>query len=483
MTVPQHPTRDPNREADENEISLVVAAALPTVNAHISPRGGLDILSRAEIARLRDASSGGLHELLRRCTLAVLTTGSDSDDPRAAQLRYPDFDIQVHQQDRGIKIELRHAPALAFVDGEIIRGVAELLYAVVRDIAYVAMEIYGSARVDLTTSDGLTNAVFEILRNARVLRPHQDPNLVVCWGGHSIGREEYLYTKRVGYELGLRRLDICTGCGPGAMKGPMKGATIAHVKQRRGGNRYIGITEPGIIAAESPNPIVNHLVIMPDIEKRLEAFVRMGHGIIVFPGGVGTAEEILYLLGILLHPDNAGTPFPLIFTGPRQSAAYFEQIDRFLRLSLGDEVARHYQIIVDDPETVARTMIKGLEKVRHNRLDTKDAFFFNWALQIPLEFQLPFRPTHEAMRALQIHHERPRHELAADLRRAFSGIVAGNVKEEGVQAIEQHGPFVIDGDADIMRALDKLLQAFVEQHRMKLPGGTAYEPCYRVLNA
>jgi hypothetical protein len=198
---------------------------------------------------------------------------------------------------------------------------------------------------------------------------------------------------------------------------------------------------------------------------------------------VGTAEEILYLLGILLHPDNDGIPFPLILTGPTQSAAYFEQIDRFLQLTLGTQVAQRYQIIIDNPAAVARAMVRGIDKVRHNRLDTKDAFFFNWALQIPLEFQLPFRPTHEAMRALQIHHERPRHELAADLRRAFSGIVAGNVKEEGVQAIEQHGPFDIDGDADIMRALDKLLQAFVDQHRMKLPGGTAYEPCYQVLNA
>jgi hypothetical protein len=198
-----------------------VPRVLPTVNAKISPRGGLDVLSRAEIARLHDATAGGLHELRRRCALAVLTTGSDSDDPRAAQLRYPDFDIQVQQHDRGIKIELKNAPALAFVDGEIIRGVAELLYAVVRDIAYVANEINDSGRFDLTSSDGVTGAVFEILRNARVLRPHVDPNLVVCWGGHSIGREEYLYTKRVGYELGLRRLDICTGCGPGAMKGPM----------------------------------------------------------------------------------------------------------------------------------------------------------------------------------------------------------------------------------------------------------------------
>src|SRR3546814_1258846 len=74
--------------------------ALPTVNARIYPRGGLDILSRDEVARLRDASRGGMHDLLRRCTLAVLTTGSTSDDPRAAQELYPDFDIEVRQQDR-----------------------------------------------------------------------------------------------------------------------------------------------------------------------------------------------------------------------------------------------------------------------------------------------------------------------------------------------------------------------------------------------
>lgn len=42
-------------------------APLPTVNARISPRGGLDILSRAEIARLTDATQGSLRETLRRC--------------------------------------------------------------------------------------------------------------------------------------------------------------------------------------------------------------------------------------------------------------------------------------------------------------------------------------------------------------------------------------------------------------------------------
>ncbi len=462
-----------------NDYQPLRGAVSATVNARVSPAGGLDVLSRNEVARLRDATQSGLHALLRRCTLAVLTSGSEADDPRSLLDRYPDFDIQVLQQDRGIKIELVHAPAQAFVEGQIIRGINELLVAVVRDVAYVAAQI-SAGRFDLDDSSGITHAVFDILRNARILRPHVDPNLVVCWGGHSISREEYDYTKQVGYQLGLRGFDICTGCGPGAMKGPMKGATIAHSKQRRKHNRYVGITEPGIIAAESPNPIVNHLVIMPDIEKRLEAFVRIGHGIIVFPGGVGTAEEILYLLGILLHPDNVAIPLPLIFTGPRVSAAYFEQIDRFLRLALGDSVAARYQIIVDDPASVAKAMARGMERVRNHRLDTKDAFFFNWTLKIPFEFQQPFMPTHDAMTALQIHRERPPHLLAADLRRAFSGIVAGNVKEEGMRAIEAHGPFAIDGDAQIMRALDNLLQAFVAQQRMKLPGGNAYVPCYRV---
>ena len=96
------------------------SAALPTVNARVYPRSGLDVLSREEVARLRDASSGGgMHDLLRRCALAVLTSGSPSDDPRAAQELYADFDITVQQHDRGLRIDLANAPATAFVDGEI----------------------------------------------------------------------------------------------------------------------------------------------------------------------------------------------------------------------------------------------------------------------------------------------------------------------------------------------------------------------------
>lgn len=342
----------------------------------------LNTLSRQEVERLTGASQGDLSELLRRCALAVLNSGNDGDDGEALLAKYRDFSIEVQQVNRGLRLQLTNAPGSAFVDGRIIQGVRELLSAVIRDLVYFDSEISAHPNHNLASSEGITNAVFEMLRNANALIPQVDPNLVVCWGGHSISREEYDYTKDCGYQLGLREMNIITGCGPGAMKGPMKGGTIAHAKQRVKSRRYIGISEPGIIAAESPNPIVSELIVMPDIEKRLESFVRLGHGIIVFPGGVGTAEEILYLLGILLNPQNAELPFPMIMTGPSTAASYFEQIDRFIGLTLGEEARKRYEIIMDDPEVVSQRMKQGLEEVRKYRIANNDAFYFNWLLKI-----------------------------------------------------------------------------------------------------
>ena len=372
------------------------------VDAQISPTGRLEVLSRAEVNNLLDRGHDGLHELFRCCSLAVLNCGSELDNSNELLERYKSFDIKLISRERGIKLQITGAPASAFVDGKMIAGIQEHLFAVLRDVIYLSDEIRGNPKLDQTSSEGITDTVFHILRHAGTLQPTPNPSLVVCWGGHSISREEYAYTKRVGYHLGLRDLNICTGCGPGAMKGPMKGAAIGHAKQRVAG-RYLGFTEPGIIAAESPNPIVNKLVIFPDIEKRLEAFVRAGHGIVVFPGGAGTAEEILYLLGILLHPDNAGLPFPLIFTGPKSAEEYFRRIDEFIGQTLGIEAQRLYKIIIDSPDQVAREVKVGLQLVRDFRKARHDAYNFNWLLKIAHEFQMPFVPTHHNMSTLKLH--------------------------------------------------------------------------------
>ncbi len=450
-----------------------------TVDAEVWPEGSLEVLSQLEADQLRNQGEGGLYPLLRRCMLAVLNSGGTTDDTRAVLTKYRKFSVGFMQQDRGLKLILKNAPSSAFVDGVMIRGIREQLFAVLRDIVFTSNEFGKNVQIDLHSSDSITNTVFQILRNARILQTPAMPNLVVCWGGHAISRKEYDYTKKVGYELGLRNLDVCTGCGPGAMKGPMKGATIGHAKQRVSKGRYIGITEPGIIAAESPNPIVNSLVIMPDMEKRLEAFVRTGHGVLIFPGGVGTAEEILYLLGILLHPDNVDLPLPVILTGPKSSEAYFRQIDEFIGATLGLEAQRRYSIIIDDSESVAREMQSGLRAVIEFRQKHGDAYYFNWRLKIEHDFQQPFKATHDSMRALEIGENLPVHILAVNLRRAFSGIVSGNVREDTMADIEANGPFEICASQGIMTLLDKLLSAFVDDGRMKLER-KEYTPCYTV---
>jgi predicted Rossmann-fold nucleotide-binding protein len=451
------------------------------MDATVTPEGSLEVLSQQEVQRLRDLGEGGMHDLFRRCSLAVLNSGAEVDDARQVFDQHKNFNIELIQQDRGIRLKVTNAPEHAFVDGKMIRGLREHLFAVLRDVVYMRTVLADSSVFDPDSTAGITNSVFHALRHAKILRSNGDPNIVVCWGGHAISREEYDYSKKVGYQLGLRGMNICTGCGPGAMKGPMKGATIAHAKQRIVGGRYLGLTEPGIIAAEPPNAIVNELAILPDIEKRLEAFVRVGHSFIVFPGGVGTAEEILYLLGILLNPANDGLPFPLIFSGPGSAADYFRQIDRFLQGMLGEQISQRYEIVVDDPARAAHLAHVGAQQVKDYRQQRSDAFFFNWLLSVDPDFQKPFKVDHQSMRSLVLHRDLEPHVLASNLRKAFSGIVTGNVKDNGIRMVEEHGPFEIVGERELAGLLTDLLKGFVSNKRMRLPT-TEYRPCFQVVS-
>ena len=71
------------------------------------------------------------------------------------------------------------------------------------------------------------------------------------------------------------------------------------------------------------------------------------------------------------------------------------------------------------------------------------------------------------MKELEIYRNQPCNLLAANLRKTFSGIVCGNVKESGRLAIAQEGPYEIYGDLEIMHHLDELLEAFQNQGRMR----------------
>ncbi|TNH03602.1 LOG family protein [Testudinibacter sp. TR-2022] len=447
----------------------------------VNPKGSMDQLSHLEVELLEKGVSGNLYQLYRNCSLAVLNSGAVTDDSRILLGMYKDFEIELIAKERGVSLLLHNPPESAFVDDKVIRNIQYHLFAVLRDILFVNVITKQHSFQQAENSNNITNYIFTILRNAKALIVGECPSLVVCWGGHSINEIEYRYCRAVGLQLGLRELNIITGCGPGVMEAPMKGAAIGHANQRFKNSRFIGITEPSIIASEPPNPIVNELIIMPDIEKRLEAFVRMGHCILVFPGGPGTFEELLYLIGIKLNPANKDAQLPLFLTGPKESADYFNTIDRFIGEVFGAEAQALYEIIIDDPEQVARKVSAHMKSIKKVRAQTNDSYGFNWTLTIPPDFQNPFEPTHANMSNLDLHLEQSKESLAANLRRVFSGIVAGNIKPETIELIEQHGEFELHGDPILMEKIDRVLQDFVDQHRMKLPGGEAYQPCYRII--
>ena len=451
---------------------------------YINPRGSMDQLSHLEVARLKQGAEGDLYPLYRNCSLAVLNSGAITDDSRALLGKYPDFAINLLTRERGIALELLNPPESAFVDDKIIRNIQYHLFAVLRDIIFAQINqdrFLGNHLTQADISARITNQVFSILRNAKALRIGEDPNLVVCWGGHSINESEYQYCRAVGLELGYRELNIVTGCGPGVMEAPMKGAAIGHANQRFKDSRFIGITEPSIIASEPPNPIVNELIIMPDIEKRLEAFTRLGHTFLIFPGGPGTFEEFLFLLGIKLHPDNRNQTIPLILTGPSSCADYFATIDRFVSKVLGEEARKQYEIIIDDPVAVARYAKQAMDKIKQQRFEKGDAYSFNWTLKIDPILQAPFEPDHQSMATLNLHLDQPLMNLVSNLRRAFSGIVAGNIKPNTKDEIAKYGVFKLHGDTMVLENMENLLKDFIAQHRMKLPSAEAYVPCYEIV--
>jgi predicted Rossmann-fold nucleotide-binding protein len=105
---------------------------------------------------------------------------------------------------------------------------------------------------------------------------------------------------------------------------------------------------------------VNNLAVMLDIEKGLEAFIRLANGVIVFLSGVGTAEEILYLLCILVNKNNRKQLTPLVLTGPKSAKSY-------------------YQIIIGDPKMASKYLAQNI---------SQNIRLFYWNLKIQTNYKL-----------------------------------------------------------------------------------------------
>lgn len=113
---------------------------------HISPLGSMDMLSQLEVDMLKRTASSDLYQLFRNCSLAVLNSGSLTDNSKELLSRFESFDINVLRRERGVKLEVINPPEDAFVDGRIIRSLQANLFAVLRDILFVNGQISNAGR-------------------------------------------------------------------------------------------------------------------------------------------------------------------------------------------------------------------------------------------------------------------------------------------------------------------------------------------------
>lgn len=126
---------------------------------HISPLGSMDMLSQLEVDMLKRTASSDLYQLFRNCSLAVLNSGSLTDNSKELLSRFENFDINVLRRERGVKLELINPPEEAFVDGRIIRALQANLFAVLRDILFVYGQIHNTVRFPNLNLDNSRSSV------------------------------------------------------------------------------------------------------------------------------------------------------------------------------------------------------------------------------------------------------------------------------------------------------------------------------------
>ena len=112
----------------------------------------------------------------------------------------------------------------------------------------------------------------------------------------------YQCAERLGTWLGRAGLPVLTGGGPGIMEAVNRGA-----READGISVGLNIELP---YEQTPNPHLTHQLHFHHFSSRKLMLTRYSRGFVVFPGGFGTADELLELL-VAFHTDR-GVRRPMV---------------------------------------------------------------------------------------------------------------------------------------------------------------------------
>lgn len=109
------------------------------------------------------------------------------------------------------------------------------------------------------------------------------------------GDREYVEVRQLACRLTELGCDIVTGGGPGLMEAANEGAASTRGTSRK--TRSFGLTIA--IPYEKANPYLDSVTAHRTFFSRLHHFVRMSQAFVIFPGGIGTALELMMVWQLL----------------------------------------------------------------------------------------------------------------------------------------------------------------------------------------
>lgn len=182
------------------------------------------------------------------------------------------------------------------------------------------------------------------------------PPAVAIWGSSRTRPEEpaYLAAKETARMLAQAGFGIMTGGGPGIMEAGNRGA------REVGAVVSVGLPMEAL-KGEPANGYLDVALIFRYFIARKVMFVRFAEAMVVFPGGLGTLDELFEVL--LLVQLKKLHPIPIILYDWGYWRGLYEWMREVLSLSARtiDEADLRLITVCDDPQEIARLVIEAYQ--------------------------------------------------------------------------------------------------------------------------
>jgi uncharacterized protein (TIGR00730 family) len=222
-------------------------------------------------------------------------------------------------------------------------------------------EFFKSVRAMLTLGAKLLKMTLEVMRGAYKISRLSQP-VVSIFGGHLLPRNSaYLQSAHyLASRLVEQDISVLTGGGPGIMEAANSGAAHQHDEKFRS----MGIGVRGLKGEKGFNPYVHEGIMLDYFFARKYLLINYSYAFVLFPGGLGTLDELADLLNLM--ETNQRVHAPIVLYGKDFWAPYLEWIDRAKAEGLIDpEGAVRSLYCVDTSDDALKILVSYCERCVH----------------------------------------------------------------------------------------------------------------------